>query len=36
LLINGAFVSSQVLSQGEAAPLLQATGNALIAAARRQ
>jgi len=36
LLINGAFVSSQILSPGEAGPLLRATASALIAAARRQ
>jgi AcrR family transcriptional regulator len=36
LLINGAFVSSQVLSPGEAGPLLRTTVRALIAAARRQ
>jgi AcrR family transcriptional regulator len=36
LLINGAFVSSQVLSAGEAGPLLRATARALIAAARKQ
>lgn len=36
LLINGAFVSSQVLSAGEAVPLLQATARALIAAARKR
>ena len=36
LLINGAFVSSQVLSPGEAGPLLQAAARALIAAARKQ
>jgi len=36
LLINGAFVSSQILSPGEAAPLLRATAHALIAAARKQ
>ncbi len=36
LLINGAFVSSQMLSAGEAAPLLRATARALIAAARKQ
>ena len=35
LIINGAFVSSQVLSRGEADPLLQATAHALIAAARK-
>jgi AcrR family transcriptional regulator len=35
LLINGAFVSSHVLVPGEAAPLLQATVHALIAAARK-
>ena len=35
LLINGAFVSSQVLSPGEAGPLLRATACALIAAARK-
>ena len=34
LLINGAFVSSQVLSPGEAGPLLRATARSLIAAAR--
>ena len=36
LLINGAFVSSQVLYPGEAGPLLRATAGALIAAARKQ
>jgi AcrR family transcriptional regulator len=36
LLINGAFVSSQVLSPGEARPLLQRAALALIAAARQQ
>jgi AcrR family transcriptional regulator len=36
LLINGAFVSSQVLSPGEAGPLLRVTARALIAAARKQ
>jgi AcrR family transcriptional regulator len=36
LLINGAFVSSQVLSPGEAGPLLQAAVCALITAARKQ
>jgi AcrR family transcriptional regulator len=36
LLINGAFVSSQLLSPGEAAPLLRATARALIAAAARK
>jgi AcrR family transcriptional regulator len=35
LLINGAFVSSQILSPGEAFPLLQATAHALVAAARK-
>jgi AcrR family transcriptional regulator len=35
LLINGAFVSSQVLTPGEAAPLLQATASALITASRK-
>ncbi|MGA2651403.1 MAG: TetR/AcrR family transcriptional regulator [Terracidiphilus sp.] len=35
LLINGAFVSSQVLVPGEAAPLLKATVHALVAAARK-
>ena len=35
LLINGAFVSSQVLSPGEAGPLLRATARALMAAARK-
>ena len=34
LLINGAFVSSQVLEAGEATPLLQRTAHALIGAAR--
>jgi AcrR family transcriptional regulator len=34
LLINGAFVSSQVLSPDEATPLLRATAHALITAAR--
>jgi AcrR family transcriptional regulator len=36
LLINGAFVSSQVFSPGEAGPLLRATAHALIVAARKQ
>ena len=36
LLINGAFVSSQVLSSGEAGPLLRAAAHALIAGARKQ
>ena len=36
LLINGAFVSSQVFSPGEAHPLLRATAQALIVAARKQ
>ena len=36
LLINGAFVSAQVLSPREAGPLLLVTAHALIAAARRQ
>ena len=36
LLINGAFVSSQVLSPGEAGPLLQGAALALIAGARQQ
>ena len=36
LLINGAFVSSQVFSPGEEGPLLQATAQALIVAARKQ
>jgi AcrR family transcriptional regulator len=36
LLINGAFVSSQVFSPGEAGPLLRATVDALIAAARKR
>ena len=35
LLINGAFVSSQVLSPGEPGPLLHATAHALLAAARK-
>jgi AcrR family transcriptional regulator len=35
LLINGAFVSSQVLSPGEPGPLLRATARALITAARK-
>jgi AcrR family transcriptional regulator len=34
LLINGAFVSSQVLDPGEAVPLLERTAEALIAASR--
>jgi AcrR family transcriptional regulator len=34
LLINGAFVSSQILKPGEAAPLLQRTAHVLIAAGR--
>lgn len=34
LLINGAFVSSQILAADEATPLLQATAQALIATAR--
>jgi AcrR family transcriptional regulator len=36
LLINGAFVSSQVLSSGEAGPLLRAAAHALSAGARKQ
>ena len=36
LLINGAFVSSQALSPGEAGPLLRATARALTAAGRKQ
>jgi AcrR family transcriptional regulator len=36
LLINGAFVSPQVLSPGEAGPLLRSTALALVAAARMQ
>jgi AcrR family transcriptional regulator len=36
LLINGAFVSSQILSPGEAGPLLRTTARALIATARKQ
>ncbi len=35
LFINGAFVSSQVFSPGEAGPLLRVTARALIAAARK-
>jgi AcrR family transcriptional regulator len=35
LLINGAFVSSQMFSAGEASPILLATSRALIAAARK-
>ncbi|HKU97335.1 MAG TPA: TetR/AcrR family transcriptional regulator [Vineibacter sp.] len=35
LLINGAFVSSQVLSSGEAIPLLQASARALVSTARQ-
>ena len=35
LLINGAFVSSQVLSPGEATQLLRGSAQALIAAARK-
>ena len=34
LLVNGAFVSSQILNPGEAVPLLQRTAHALIAAGR--
>jgi AcrR family transcriptional regulator len=34
LLINGAFVSSQILSPGEAAPLLRLAAHALIEASR--
>jgi AcrR family transcriptional regulator len=34
LLINGAFVSSQLFSAGEATPILQAASRALIAAGR--
>jgi hypothetical protein len=36
LLINGAFVSSQVLSPGEPGPLLRTTVRALVAAAHKQ
>jgi len=36
LFINGAFVSSQILSPGEASSLLQTTARELIAAARKQ
>jgi AcrR family transcriptional regulator len=36
LLINGAFVSSQVLSPGEAGPILRATARALLAAAGKE
>jgi AcrR family transcriptional regulator len=35
LLINGAFVSSQMLSAGEARPLLRATATTLFGAARK-
>ncbi len=35
LLINGAFVSSQMFSAGEAEPVLLATSRAIIAAARK-
>jgi AcrR family transcriptional regulator len=35
LLINGAFVSSQILDPGEATPLLRRTAHALIEAARK-
>lgn len=35
VLINGAFVSAQVLSAGEAVPLLRAAAQALLAAARK-
>lgn len=35
VLINGAFVSSQMLSTGEAVPLLRAAALALLAAARK-
>jgi uncharacterized protein (DUF2267 family) len=34
LLINGAFVSSQMFATGEATPLLLATARALVAASR--
>jgi hypothetical protein len=34
LLINGAFVSSQILEPGEATPLLRRTAHALIEASR--
>jgi hypothetical protein len=34
LLINGAFVSSQIFEAGEATPMLMATVRALVAAAR--
>jgi hypothetical protein len=34
LLVNGAFVSSQVLSPDEAIPLLRSTAQALVGAAR--
>jgi AcrR family transcriptional regulator len=36
LFINGAFVSSQMFSAGEATPVLLATSRALIAAARKR
>lgn len=36
MLINGAFVSSQVFASGEAARLLQSTARVLITAARRR
>lgn len=35
LLINGAFVSSQILTPGEPVPLLRAAAHALIAASRK-
>ena len=35
LLVNGAFVSSQILAAGEATALLQTTARALVAAARQ-
>lgn len=36
LLVNGAFVSSQMLETGEAVPLLRRTAHVLIAAARQR
>jgi AcrR family transcriptional regulator len=35
LLVNGAFVSSQIFAPGEATPLLRATARSLVAAARK-
>jgi len=35
VLVNGAFVSAQMISAGEAVPLLRAAAHALISAARK-